>query len=134
MSDRMQPLFAQRLRHEPEVTDAAEPESSVSAFGYLRGVRDRAQMLELRKKDGSSVAFAYTMLDRASFDPSDGIRLSFPGTKIHLVGQRLNDPVDRGLRLYELLLRHRVTWIQEASRADTFEAHNSVVVESILID
>lgn len=134
MSDRTTPLFAQRLRMEPEVIDSAEPEASVSSFGYLRGVRDRAQMLELRKKDGSSVAFAYSYLDRASFDPSDGIRIKFPGTQVHLIGQRLNDPVDRGLRLYELLLRHRVTWIQEASRADMMEKPNATVVESILID
>jgi hypothetical protein len=134
MNGRNTSLFAERLRKEPEVIESAEPEASVSAFGYLRGVRDRAPMLELRKKDGSSIALSYSVLDRAAFDPSDGVRLRFPGADVHLVGRRLNDPVDRGLRLYELLLRHRVTWIQEAGRADAYEVREGVVVEAIIIE
>lgn len=90
-------------------------------------------MLELCKKDGSSIALSYSVLDRAVFDLSDGVRLRFPGVDVHIVGRRLNDSVDRCLRLYELLLRHRVTWIQEASRADTLEDRDSTVVDFILI-
>jgi hypothetical protein len=132
VNDRTHSLFSSRL--EPEVAHEADSEESVQTFAYLRGVRDRAAMLELRRRDGSSVAFSYTMLDRASYDPSDGIRLSFPGTEVRLVGVRLNEPVDRGLRMYELLLRHRVTWVQEASHADSLEATERIVVEQITID
>lgn len=133
MSDRGPSLFASRLAAEPAIDIDSDSEASVLAFGYLRGVRDRSAMLELRRKDGASVAFSYTLLDRASFDPSDGIRLSFPGTEVHLVGRRLNDPADRGLKLYELLLRHRVTWIQEASRADALEMRSGAFVERIVV-
>jgi hypothetical protein len=118
---------------EPEVAQAAETEASVSAFGYLHGVRYRTPMLELRTKEGGSIAFSYSLLDRASFDPSHGVWLCFPGTEVRLTGRGLNDPVERDVRLYEWLLRHRVTWIQEASRADAMEDRNSTIGESILI-
>jgi hypothetical protein len=51
-----------------------KPAADLGAFGFLRGVRDRAVMLELRWKDGSVVAFAYAWLERAGFDPSEGSR------------------------------------------------------------
>ena len=53
----------------PPRTSEEEP-SDLGAFGWLRGVHERAAMLELRRKDGSIVAFAYHWLERAEFDPS----------------------------------------------------------------
>ena len=51
-----------------------------AAFGFLRGVRDRAIMLELRHRDGRISAVGYAWLSGAEFDPSAGITLSFGGT------------------------------------------------------
>ena len=45
--------------------DEAEALQDLGAFGWLRGVRDRAVMLELRQKDGGIVAFPYAWLERA---------------------------------------------------------------------
>jgi hypothetical protein len=39
-----------------------EAPDDLGAFGWLRGVRDRALMLELRRKDDSVMAFAYAWL------------------------------------------------------------------------
>lgn len=136
MSDNLKSAFASRFASEPpELAAEQQAEENLTAFGYLRGVKERALMLELRLKEGSSVAFSYALLDRASFDPSDGIRLHFPGTEIVIRGRGLNQPSGPGAKLFDLLLRQRVTWIQEASRGDVLSQRTEkTVVEAIVID
>ena len=57
----------------------------------MRGVRDRAIMLELRRKNGNVLAIGYGWLERAEFDPSEGITLHLVGQKIRIKGRNLND-------------------------------------------
>ncbi len=81
-------------RHLPSHTALPARESeddpvNLGAFGWLRGVRDRAVMPELRRKDGS-VALAYAWLERADFDPSQGITLKFGAEKVKITGRNLN--------------------------------------------
>jgi hypothetical protein len=101
----------------------------LGAFGWLRGIRDRAVMLELRRKDGSIVAIGYGWLDRIEFDPSEGITLSAAGQKIRIKGRNLNAAVRPSVRLFEGIARHRVTWITEADRSVGLQAgdHETVV-------
>ncbi|MCB1694073.1 MAG: hypothetical protein KDI19_14985 [Pseudomonadales bacterium] len=139
MSDKGQARFVDRFsvvsdNPAPPVPDGQREEESVGTFGYLRGVRDRSLMLELRFKDGSITAFSYALLDRASFDPSEGIRLRFPGQEVRLVGRFLNDAAGGAVRLFEAITRHRVVWVQEVSRADSMEAQDGVpIVDAILL-
>jgi hypothetical protein len=49
----------------------------VPGFGWLRGIRDTAIMFDIRHRDGHITAFNYNVLDRAEFDPSEGITLKF---------------------------------------------------------
>lgn len=105
----------------------------LGCFGYLRGVRDRAVMLELRKRDGSVTAFGYGWLERAEFDPSGCITLVFVGRTVRLRGKNLNGapaspsgganpgagtvPVaGEGVRLFDAIVRQRVPWVAESSR------------------
>lgn len=134
MSDKGLARFTDRFSVAPEPAaaqpDAESEEVSAGAFGYLRGVRDRALMLELRFKDGSVIALSYAMLDRASFDPSDGIRLRFPGQEVLIAGQHLNE--GRGVGLFDAIVRHRAVWIREASRADLLDTRRAgAIVEAI---
>lgn len=91
-------------------------EDSCACFGYLRGTRDRAVMLELRKKDGNIHAIGYGWIERAEYDPSVGITLHALGRSIRISGRNLNSPQSGGVgvRLFEGIIRHRVTWIHEA--------------------
>src|SRR5581483_10396872 len=82
-----------------------ETPDDLGAFGWLRGVRDRAVMLELRRKDGSAVAFAYTWLERAEFDPSQGITLKFGMEKVKIAGRNLNAEAKPNVRLFAGILR-----------------------------
>lgn len=120
-----------RLPLTPRDGDEETP-ADLGAFGWLRGVRDRALMLELRRKDGSIVAFPYAWLERAEFDPSDGITLRFGPQKVKITGRNLNADARPNVRLFAGIVRHRVPWIQEADEPATMLAgKGAVVIEDI---
>ena len=116
----------------PSRGETEEPPADLGAFGWLRGVHERAAMLELRKKDGSILAFAYHWLERAEFDPSEGITLRFGPQKVRITGCNLNAEARPNVRLFAGIVRHRVPWIQEADRPAAMAAgRGAVVIEGI---
>jgi hypothetical protein len=117
--------FHGRSEHGPHDVDSAD---NLIAFGFLRGIRDRSVMLELRKKDGNILAVGYGYLDKAEYDPSEGITLSVAGHKIKLKGRNLNAPVRDSIRLFEGIARHRVPWVQEADEAAAMGADEKATV------
>jgi hypothetical protein len=136
MSD--SPVLARHLgraNEERRAGDAgveSEQCDDLGAFGWLRGIRDRAIMLELRRKDGNILAVGYSWLERAEFDPSSGITLHVGDTKVHIAGRNLNGTPDTTFRLFEGLTRHRVPWIKEGGQADFLGTeHTTCLVESI---
>lgn len=109
-----------------------EPLEDLGAFGWLRGVRDRAVMLELRKKDGNILAVGYAWLDKAEFDPSTGITLHIGSQTIKLRGRHLNTETRPHVRLFQGITRHRVPWIQEADEPSAMESQGQgTLVEEI---
>jgi hypothetical protein len=92
------------------------------AFGALRGLRERAVMLELRRKTGEVRALGYAWLESAEFDPAGVIVLRILGREHRLFGRNLNRELRPGLRLFECLVRHRVVWVREADRVDDLTA------------
>lgn len=102
------------------------------AFGIHRGVKDRAVMLQLRKKDGHVLAIGYGWIDRAEFDPAEGIQLHAGTRLIKITGRNLNGEIRSHVRLFESICRHRVGWVQEASEASKLEVQkNAVLIENI---
>lgn len=127
--------YARQNRDTRQIDDSVaedEGEDDFNAFGWLRGIRDRAIMLQLRKKDGNIDAPSYSLLERAEFDPSEGITLHFAGQKVRIRGQNLNKEIRPSIRLFEGIARHRVPWIQEG---DVLSGHGDhmggTMVESI---
>ena len=118
---------------------AADPnsdEDDCRAFGYLRGIRDRALSIEFRFVDGRSLAFPYTWLGTMKYDPSAGLLLQFTGDQIYLVlleGSNLNALVNGSVSLYDRgIQRHRVTWVREMTKQDAAKAgQGEVTVERI---
>jgi hypothetical protein len=101
-------------------------------FSYLRGIRDRCPMLELRKRDGDVLAVSYGFIDRMLFRPSKGIEVAAGRTRVLIVGRNLNAEVRPQLRLFEALTRQRVPWIREAEQSEVLGAkENACIVESI---
>jgi hypothetical protein len=65
-------------------------------------------VLELRKEDGRIMAVSYGYLERAAYEPSEGITLSIAGRRIQIKGRNLNAESRPTLRLFQGITRHRV--------------------------
>ena len=124
-----------RVETVPLVSDEEE---ATAAFGYLRGIRERALNVEFRRAaEGDEVSFPYGWLGPTRHHPSVGIQLLFAGSELYLVtlrGRNLNAPVS-DVSLYERgLLRQRVTWCREATREESRTLPESAcVIERIEI-
>ena len=130
MSDRILHRYLDIKNKTEPAASVDEPETAddLGAFGYLRGIRDRAIMLELRHCNGMIQAFAYALLERAEFDPSDGITLQFAGKTVRIAGRNLNSDSRSNVRLFAGIVRHRVPWIQEADGPMALEASEQATV------
>lgn len=117
-------------RQDPE---AEPPEDDLGCFGWLRGASERAVMLELRKRNGNIRAVGYGWLERADFDPSVGITLEFAGSRVAIRGRNLNTEVRAGVRLFEGITRHRVTFIQESPRPEFLKGDESACIAEVII-
>jgi len=117
---------------ESSATDEVENADDLGAFGWLRGVHERAIMLELRMANGNVVAIGYSWLEKVVFDPSEGITLHAGGQKIKIKGRNLNGEVRPNVRLFRGITRHKVPWVQEADeRAAMHATRGATVVEAI---
>jgi hypothetical protein len=115
-----------------EPADDADAVDDLGAFGWLRGVRERALYLELRRKDGSVHAIGYPWLESITFNPSEGMTLKFTGQTVKIRGRNLTEPAKENVMLLNGILRHKVPWIQEASRSiATWTDKRATVIESI---
>jgi hypothetical protein len=130
MKDSVLQKFATNRATEAAAAPSGEADGfdDFGAFGWLRGVRDRAIMLELRKRDGSVTVFGYAWLKKATFDPSGDIVLDFSGETVKITGRNLNAELRPHIRLLSGIARHRVPWIQEADQATDMEAPKGAVI------
>jgi RNase P/RNase MRP subunit p29 len=102
------------------------------SFGWLRGIRERATMLELRKKSGDVMAIGYNWIERVEFNPTDGITLHVHGEKIRIKGRNLNVESRPEVRLFQGIARHRVAWVQEADRPGSLKGSDrATIIEEI---
>ncbi len=103
-------------------------EESCLAFGYLRGLRERALAVEFRLRTGDREWLSYSCLVSWRHNPSVGLLLKFTtgdavtlvlirGSNLDmLVGHSLINLTDRGLQ------RHRITWIREMDEEELRKA------------
>ncbi len=119
LPDSQSPFAPLRLPKENgKEPDATSDEESCAAFGYLRGLHDRALALQLRFRNGNSDWFSYGLLASWRYNPSIGLLLKFTGDLVTLVlirGSNLGAMVNReSANLMGMgLQRHRITWIRE---------------------
>ena len=107
----------------PGQKESDAEEISCAAFGYLRGIKDRANAVEFRFKAGNSVWFPYSWLGPCKYDPSEGLLLKFSGDLVYVVlirGSALDMPINEGHMNLTTggLQRHRVIWIREMPEGD----------------
>jgi hypothetical protein len=92
------------------VSDPQEEEVDCKNHAYVRGIRDVAMKVEFRVLSGRWTAFDYHHLCVCWFGQSDaaqeiGLRFGQLGG-VTITGRNLRP-------MYELILRHRVTWVRE---------------------
>lgn len=115
---------------EDSLENGSDPIDDLGCFSWLRGIRDRAPMIEFRRKDGRSVAYDYTLLRKVVFDPSEGITLKFDSETVYIEGRNLDDESTPGIQLLRGILYHRVPWVREMSEAELMGApENAAVIE-----
>ncbi len=98
-------------------------EEACPAFGYLRGIRDRALAVEFRFRTGNSEWFPYSLLGPWRYNPSVGILLKFScGDSVSLVlirGSNLDALVNGSINLTDRgLQRHRIAFVREMDEAE----------------
>jgi hypothetical protein len=119
--------------------DGDGTEGDCRAFGFLRGIRDRADAIEFRKIDGNSIWFPYGWLGTWKFNPSEGLLLKFSGDLVYLVlikGSNLDMPLaETGINLTRAgLQRHRIVWVREMTKEEIQEmGETGPTVDSIEI-
>lgn len=102
----------------PEKPKEEADEAACPAFGFLRGTKDRALMIEFRLGTGDTVTLPYSWLGPVRFNPSVGLLLKFTGDVVTLVlirGSNLDAAVGGGaVNLTNRgLHRHRILWVRE---------------------
>ena len=111
---------AGRSSQEAARGDGPEPDGDqafCAAFGYLRGLQDRAVAVEFRWRTGNAEWFAYSCLVAWRFNPSVGLLLKFTADVTTLVlirGSNLDVPVKGTVNLTDRgFQRHRITYVRE---------------------
>jgi hypothetical protein len=126
--------FIHKVHHQSANENHANEESEIDdlgVFGFLRGSKERAPMLELRKCNGNILAVCYGMFE-VEFNPSEGITLNFGDRKVKIGGRNLNSETRPNIKLVEAIARHRVPWIREMSEPEQMKSRGGdTVVEKI---
>jgi hypothetical protein len=116
-------LTALRENPKTEETETDGGEASCPAFGYLRGLSQRALAVEFRFRDGNSDWYSYGLLSNWRHNPSVGLLLKFTSDVTTLVlirGSNLDALVDdRALNLTNHgFQRHRILWVREMDEGE----------------
>jgi hypothetical protein len=108
-----------------------EPEV-FGCFGQLRGLKERAVCLELRRRTGEVLAVPYGYVSRFEFTPAGGIMVCCGNDTIRILGRNLNREVRPRVTLFGGLARHAVPWVCESDRAVSLAAGaEAVVIDAI---
>lgn len=109
-------LIHRRVRKESDIVDPEATEEH-PCFGFLRGQRERAFALELRKKTGEALAIPYHLFESVRYAPATGIHLKAVGQEIAISGRNLNGGNEQ-VSLFAAITRQRVVWIGELGRGE----------------
>ena len=123
----------------PALVEPESDEQDCIAFGYLRGIRDRALHLQFRMQNGDAVSFPYSWLGQVSHNPSSGIVLTFVGDKtikVKIEGRNLAAVMPESIDLLNRgLLRHRIVWVREMEPEECHRLPDeALTVERITIE
>jgi hypothetical protein len=101
----------------PKAREADGEEASCKAFGYLRGLQERALAVRFCFRSGNSICLPYSWLGPWEHNPSAGLLAKFSGDAALLLlirGSNLDALVAGSVNLTDRgLQRHRIVWVRE---------------------
>ncbi|HYV37206.1 MAG TPA: hypothetical protein VE988_15980 [Gemmataceae bacterium] len=120
-------LTAYLRSSEPDIDGT---EASCKAFGYLRGIKERASSVEFRFRNGNSTWFSYAWMGTWQLNLSEGLLLKFSGDLVYLVlirGSNLDKPLNEGAinLTHAGLQRQRVLWIREMTTEEIWQVRET---------
>lgn len=121
------------IQNDPVKTGDQEQVDDCGAFGWLRGIRDRIPMLELRQRSGEIAMMNYAYFHPGFFDPSGALVLQFGAQKVVIKGENLAQEVQPNITLLSCLARHRAIWISESKSSLILTGTKVITIESIQI-
>ena len=86
-----------------------------------------AAMLDCVLAGGNRAAFPYSMLLRATLNPSTGIELVFSGATVTITGRKLGE-------LYRAIIQHRATSVKASDGSLSIGDGSEERIESIAIE
>jgi len=114
---KLKPIDGGLAKDRNEQSEKESEEASCPAFGYVRGLQDRALAVAFRFRSGDSECYPYSCLVSYRFNPSVGVLLKFSGDVVTLVlirGSNLDAVVGGSTNLTDRgFQRHRVLWVRE---------------------
>lgn len=119
-------LRGEKPRAEPPAEFDDEEEERGPCYGWLRGRRERVEMLELRFKSGRRLALDYHHLYSVEFEPGKGITFNFGEVLVRLHGRSLR-------HIAECAERHRLTWVEEVDPVRSLAAESEPEVIRITL-
>lgn len=125
MADPILHRYTGRVAATADAADEADNVEDQGGWGLLRGIRDRAMMLELRKKDDTALAIPYALIEQVLLTPGEGITLRAAGREVRVRGRGLEP-------LFAAMVRHRAAWVAEPSRTAASGRTDGAAVDSVL--
>lgn len=117
-----------KYAHRPIVRSrGVETTAAEQAYSVLSANQGHELMLDVRLKTGDRVALPYSYLSRIEFDPSAALLLDFTATRLTIRGRNLGP-------LYNGLLMHKVTWIQESDPMNQADVDTTTLISGVQID
>lgn len=118
-------LGLQKEPTKPQTTEEEDDEVLLPCYAFLRGRSEKPTTLNLKFKNGKEHALSYAWFHSAELDPSMGITMNFTETLVRLEGTNLGE-------IYKLLLRFRITSVQEVNAVRTLQPSDVLVTNITL--
>ena len=106
---------------------ALSTQAKTAPYGVARGGDTGPAMLDFRGHNGTSLALPYQQLVTVAFHPAEGVTMEFQEHRVLIRGRNLRP-------IYDHLLHHRVTYLQEEDFDATPESEtfvDAIVVERL---
>jgi hypothetical protein len=135
MFDKVLEEYASKRNQNGSAASAGvEAADDFGAFGWLRGVQDRAIMLEIPAQGRPLLGQGLFLVPVGGIRRVERNQLNFSGETIRIAGRDLNAEARANVSLFAGIIRHRVPWRGRRMEAAVMQvAKDAIVVEEVKV-